>query len=236
MMYLVSEHLQLWMLFYLGSILSFTFSNFAKAALATYLGDESPRALGFLSLNPGVHVDIMMTLTMLLTTVALVFLKFSQNTIFLTLLLIIFSLQHRWQNIVPLNRAKYRDPQKHMAWISLIGVFSGIFFTWLLFVSFRILLALKFISPLFFLKTMIPMLISVCSMMIYISLFSLLPWDPIDGYYIYDYYFPKIAEFTEEMNPVWILLSIVIIFSTGIFQYIVMYLLSIIFALAGFWL
>ena len=138
---------------YIVIILSAVAHEYAHAWVAYRQGDSTAKYAGRLTLNPLAHIDWWGTVLMPL------------------MLLYFFNMFFGYAKPVPINPYNFRDQRKGMIWVSLAGV--GANFLLAVFLG----LFIRFM-PGFFLN---PFLALVVMVNIWLGLFNLLPFPPLDG-------------------------------------------------------
>jgi Zn-dependent protease len=139
-------------------LIAFTIHELAHALSADYLGDDTPRRMGRISLNPIVHLDPIGTLMLLVAGFG-------------------------WAKPVMVNPYQMRgDPRRNMAIVALAGPISNIFMAILASIPFRLgLLDFTFRSS----STIIPsvdfLLASFLWINIILAVFNMIPVGPLDG-------------------------------------------------------
>jgi len=139
-------------------LIAFTIHELAHALSADYLGDDTPRRMGRISLNPIVHLDPIGTLMLLVAGFG-------------------------WAKPVMVNPYQMRgDPRRNMAIVALAGPVSNIFMAILASIPFRLgLLDFTFRSS----STIIPsvdfLLASFLWINIILAVFNMIPVGPLDG-------------------------------------------------------
>jgi Zn-dependent protease len=150
-------------------LLSLTVHEFAHAWVAWKMGDNTPKELGRLSLNPFAHLDIMGTIVMIVTGYI------------------------GWAKPVPIDPRNFKNGLKDMSLVALAGPMSNI----ILAIFFIIALLLIYKTP--FIVSIVPMdiitpivifLFSCLYLNIAFAFFNLLPIPPLDGFNIISSFLP----------------------------------------------
>lgn len=146
--------------FFLPFLFSLCFHEFAHAWMARKFGDNTAYVMGRYTLNPMAHIDWL-------------------GTVILPILSIITRIPlFGWAKPVPVNPRNLARPRQMMFWIALAGPLSNV----LLFV-----LGLGFYAILRLQKGFVPsqgmeeMLGMFLLLNLYLALFNLLPFHPLDG-------------------------------------------------------
>jgi Zn-dependent protease len=138
---------------YIIIILSAILHEYAHAWAAFWQGDPTAKYEGRLTLNPLAHIDWWGTVLMPL------------------MLLYFFQMFFGYAKPVPINPYNFRDQRKGMIWVSAAGVGANFLIAIVLGLIVRFL-------PGFFLN---PFLSFVIIVNIWLGLFNLLPFPPLDG-------------------------------------------------------
>jgi Zn-dependent protease len=171
-------------------MIAFTFHEFAHAATATALGDDTPRRNGRLTLNPLAHLDIMGTITLL-------FAGFG------------------WAKPVPVNPyAVRRKTGAGMMLVSLAGPMTNLLLAVISAMPLRFGWAPLTASTSQFLPSWGSFLLEFLTINLALFFFNLIPLAPLDGEKVITYFLPehwvKVYEQIRPYSP-FILLAIVFI-------------------------
>jgi Zn-dependent protease len=171
-------------------LIAFTVHEFAHAWTATAFGDETPRLNGRLTLNPIAHLDFMGTLLLIVAGFG-------------------------WAKPVPINPyALQRRSRAAVMWVSLAGPLSNLIMAVLAAIPFRLnLLSIYNLSS----NTILPSPGYFFYIFIYINLtlllFNLIPFAPLDGEKVLDYFLPpNLARSWEAIRPYGPMLLLVVAF------------------------
>ena len=171
-------------------LIAFTFHEFAHAAVATALGDKTPKAHGRLTLNPLVHLDPIGTLT-------LIFAGFG------------------WAKPVPVNPyAVLRKTKAGMMLVSLAGPMTNLLLGILAAIPLRFGWVPLIKSTSSFLPSWGEFLLEFLFLNLSLFLFNLLPLAPLDGEKIITYFLPEHwVEVYDRIRPYspFILLVVIVI-------------------------
>jgi Zn-dependent protease len=137
-------------------LIGLTIHELAHAWIALKLGDDTPKLLGRVTLNPLRHIDI-------LGFVLLVVAGFG------------------WGKPVIINRNNLKHPFRDDVLIALSGPASNLLFAVVLVLVLRLLVAFDAIRSSSLFGTVISTLIVFISINVSLSLFNLLPIPPLDG-------------------------------------------------------
>lgn len=193
-------------------LLAITVHEFAHGWMANKLGDPTARLAGRLSLNPIKHLDLLGTITLILTR------------------------RFGWAKPVPVNPYNLKDSKRDMMWISLAGPASNFLLAILSAILLRVIIT---INPSF--KTLIlaalsfqfPSLVGfdtltilwiivfwmIClgmTLNIILAIFNLIPLPPLDGGKILQGILPRELSLSfERIEPYGFIILILLAF-TGI--------------------
>jgi Zn-dependent protease len=159
-------------------LLAFTFHEFAHAATASALGDDTPRHFGRLTLNPLAHLDVMGTLTLVVAGFG-------------------------WAKPVPVSEyAVNRKTKAGMMLVALAGPTMNLLlgalaalplrFNWISWTS----------NTSNFLPSWSNFLLEFLSINLALFLFNLIPLAPLDGEKVISYFLPeRWAAFYDQIRP-----------------------------------
>jgi Zn-dependent protease len=171
-------------------LIAFTVHEFAHAWTATAFGDETAKLNGRLTLNPIAHLDFVGTLLLIVAGFG-------------------------WAKPVPINPyALQRRSRAAVMWVSLAGPLSNFLMAALAAIPFRLnLLSIYALSA----NTILPSLSYFLFTFIYINLtlllFNLIPFTPLDGEKVLDYFLPpNLARSWETIRPYGPILLLVVVF------------------------
>ncbi|UWG96282.1 site-2 protease family protein [Dehalobacter sp. DCM] len=180
-----------------GIIIGFTFHEFAHAQVAVWLGDDTPRLQGRLSLNPRVHIDI------------------------IGLILIIFA-RFGWAKPVEVNPNNFKNKTRDDILVSLAGPVMNI----LVAICFFILVRVVGLIPGTILEagtaTILADILDYGAYMnVVLAVFNLVPVPPLDGssilFGLLGWRYREIYYRLQQMS--WIILLVLIF--TGIISFII---------------
>ncbi|SHH96841.1 site-2 protease family protein [Clostridium grantii] len=160
-----------------GILIGFTFHEFAHARMAVWLGDETPRFQGRLSLNPFVHMDIF------------------------GLLLIILA-GFGWAKPVQVNPDNFNNKRRDHILVSLAGPLMNL----LIAISFLIIMKIAYLMPQSVMNSNLhEVIMNFLSYGVWINIvlfvFNLLPVPPLDGAHIFsDIFNLKETNFNSTLN------------------------------------
>ncbi len=187
------DELYLKIFLYLVIVLSAVFHEYAHSWMAYRLGDMTAKNAGRLTLNPLVHLDLFGTVLMPL------FLLFTAG-IFLG-----------WAKPVPYNPFNLSDPKYGSLKVAIAGPFAN------LLIALVLGLFLRFFSE-YFLATGIlsPIFLQFLGLIVYVNiflaLFNLLPFPPLDGSKVFADLFPRQWQVFERIGFFGIFLAILVAF------------------------
>lgn len=170
-------------------LIAFTFHEFAHAAVANALGDQTPRMHGRLTLNPLAHLDMMGTLTLL-------FAGFG------------------WAKPVPINPyALKRRSNAGVMLVSLAGPLSNLLLAVLAAIPLRFRWVPLTMGTSQFLPTLGEFLLEFLFVNLALFLFNLIPLAPLDGEKVIAFFLPGHWEDAlDRIRPYSPVILIVIIF------------------------
>jgi Zn-dependent protease len=169
-------------------IIALTVHEFAHAFTADRFGDDTPRIMGRLTLNPLKHLDVMGSLLLIVAGFG-------------------------WAKPTPINPAKLRQHSKSaILWVSLAGPFSNFLLACLVAFPLRFNLIPALPS-----STFLPSLSDFSFTFFVINLvlmvFNLLPLPPLDGEKVLEYFLPEAwAENFAKIKPYGPIALLVIVF------------------------
>jgi Zn-dependent protease len=170
-------------------LIAFTVHEFSHAWVANAFGDDTPRANGRLTLNPGVHLDLMGTMMLL-------FAGFG------------------WAKPVPINpfALRRRSPAAVML-VSLAGPGSNLLLAGLAAIPLRFDLIPQVYNWPGFLPTPFQFLFDFMLINILLMLFNLIPLAPLDGEKILEYFLPPAGvNVLDRIRPYGPMILLAIIF------------------------
>ena len=171
-------------------LIAFTIHEFAHALTATAFGDDTPRLHGRLTLNPIAHLDFIGTLLLIVVGFG-------------------------WAKPVPINPyVLQRRSRAAVMWVSLAGPASNLLMAAVAAIPFRLNLLSFYSLPS---SSILPSLSSFLSVFILINLtlmlFNLIPFAPLDGEKILEYFLPpNLARSWDTIRPYGPLLLLVVVF------------------------
>lgn len=183
---------------------AFVVHEFAHAWTANYLGDDTPRLNGRLTLNPLSHLDPMGSILLLVAGFG-------------------------WAKPVPVNPlALQRRSPAALMWVSLAGPMSNLLMAMVAAIPFRLGLLSVYDAQVAIATQdshILPTFPQLIYVFIYINLllmlFNLIPIAPLDGEKIASYFFPpKWSQVMDTIRPFGPLILLAIVFLGG-FQYII---------------
>ena len=193
-------------------LMAITVHEFSHGWMANRLGDPTARLAGRLSLNPIKHLDVLGTVTLILTR------------------------RIGWAKPVPVNPYNLRDPKRDMMWISLAGPASNFLLALIFAILLRIIVT---INPSFAnlilpaLNYQFPSLAGVNPFLVFwviifwmiclgmtlnviLAVFNLFPFPPLDGGKILQGMLPRDLSLAfEKIEPYGFFILIMLVF-TGI--------------------
>jgi Zn-dependent protease len=165
----IDRELILFFIFLPVFLISISFHEFAHAFVAKKYGDNTAKDLGRMTLNPFKHIDIIGTILIPLASFASGFALIG------------------WAKPVPINRKNFKDPLKNDAVVSFAGPASNFILAiilWLFLIAAVNLFAQTS-------DTVIRIISYGIFFNIFLGLFNLLPFPPLDGSHIMFDLFPN---------------------------------------------
>lgn len=172
-------------------LVALTIHEYAHARVAVWLGDDTPRALGRLTLNPVPHLD-----------------PFG--------LIMLWLFKFGWAKPVPINPNNFRNVRQGMILVSLAGPVANMLIALLVALGFGILAKNGFLNG-----EWVKVLLLTYNYNIVFAIFNLLPLPPLDGSKVLMSLLPwRQAEQLERFEPYapFVLMALVYI---GVFSYII---------------
>ena len=182
-------------------IILLTFHEWGHAKSADMLGDPTARDLGRMSLNPGVHIDMI-------------------GTIILPLLASFFGgAFFGWAKPVPVNPYNLRNPRRDLMLIAAAGPFMNIVLTFVILGALKLLVAFVPFDPsesaLHF--EINRQLIRMGLISIFLAAFNMLPLFPLDGFSVVRGLLPEdAARQFEKLSPYGMPILMCLIFLPGL--------------------
>ena len=183
-------------------IILLTFHEWGHAKSANMLGDPTARDMGRMSLNPGVHIDIV-------------------GTLILPLLGTLFGGGFfGWAKPVPVNPYNLKNPRKDMMLIAAAGPFMNIVLTFAILGVVKLLLTFTAFdpagSPLH--AEINRQLIRTSLISVFLAAFNMLPLFPLDGFSVVRGLLSAgTARQFEKLSPYGMPILMCLIFLPGIF-------------------
>lgn len=172
-------------------VIAFTIHEFSHARIADWLGDDTPRANGRLTLNPLSHLDLFGSLMLLVAGFG-------------------------WAKPVPVNPTTLgRKSPAAMMWVSLAGPASNLLLAILAAIPLRLGWVTRFTMVLDtgFLPTPYAFLTEFIFINLLLMLFNLLPLAPLDGDKIFSYFAPPpMARVLDKIRPYGSMVLILLLF------------------------
>ena len=167
-------------------IILLTFHEWGHAKSADMLGDPTARDLGRMSLNPGVHIDMIGTIILPLIA------SFFGGAFF------------GWAKPVPVNPYNLKNPRRDLMLIAAAGPFMNIVLTFVILGAVKLLIALTPFDPtestLHFEINRQLLLMGLIS--IFLAAFNMLPLFPLDGFSVVRGLLPEdLARGFEKLMP-----------------------------------
>ncbi len=141
-----------------GFLFAVAFHEFAHASVANFLGDDTAKKSGRLTLNPFVHIDWLGILFLMLFRIG-------------------------WARPVPINHNNFKYPKLYSILTALAGPAANFLFAIVCFLGMRYFPYNLFVEP--FSKSVIQLLDATASINVMLGVFNLLPIPPLDGSHVF---------------------------------------------------
>ena len=167
-------------------IILLTFHEWGHAKSADMLGDSTARDQGRMSLNPGVHIDMIGTIILPL------FASFFGGAFF------------GWAKPVPVNPYNLRNPRRDLMLIAAAGPFMNIVLTFVILGVLKLLIVFNALDPS---ESILHVeinrqLITMGFISIFLAAFNMLPLFPLDGFSVVRGLLPEhLARSFEKLMP-----------------------------------
>lgn len=190
------------------ALLAITCHEVSHGYVAYRLGDNTARSLGRLTLNPLKHLDLFGTIMVFLVGIG-------------------------WAKPVPVDFRNLRDPKRDMIWVAAAGPVTNFALATLSAMALR---GIMYFEPTLASSSVAVMFINPISLMlgfsVYINLllclFNLIPVPPLDGGRVLVGILPhRQAIAYSRIEPYGMIIIIVLVFFTKIFQYVLAPLLDL---------
>ena len=167
-------------------LVGLTFHEFSHALTADQLGDQRPRAMGRLTLNPIAHVDPIGALMLVVAGFG-------------------------WAKPVMVNTAALRGGRRSMALVAFAGPIANVVVAIAFAIVFRVM-TLVGVDSGFFLN----LVALIVQLNILLAIFNLIPIPPLDGYNVLLAYLPHRQALTiQRYAPYGIIVLLLLIFLPG---------------------
>ena len=190
------------------ALLAITCHEVSHGYVAFRLGDNTARSMGRLTLNPLKHLDIIGTIMVFLVGIG-------------------------WAKPVPVDFRNLRNPKRDMIWVAAAGPVTNFALAALSALALRVIMHFE---PAFSQFSLASMFLNPVSLMlgfsVYINLllclFNLIPVPPLDGGRVVVGILPhRQALAYSRIEPYGMMIIIVLVFFTKIFQYVLAPLLDL---------
>lgn len=217
-----------------GFVVVITVQGFLRTAISTYLGDDTAKSEGFLTLNPAMHVNPLVTIGLLLMTIFMfLFTKADNSNVLMVLLVVMFVFGASWRTTIPMNIYNFKNPEKDLALMGILEFLVYFAFSWFIFLVYNIIgsSGLLSVKAAVIMKTL---LIPVAIINLYSAILQFIPTPMSSGYFILNYYWPAAADAIDNIDPfVLLIIVLVIVYFTSWLQWIFDILALICAKLAG---
>jgi Zn-dependent protease len=173
-------------------LIGFTIHEFSHAYLADRFGDETPRSMGRLTLNPRVHIDWLGMIFFLIIGIG-------------------------WAKPVLVNRSRFKSPRIMGIIVSFVGPFSNLV---LAFISLLVYYALNHWHVLDGMSYGVVEAFKVFFRLmvlqnIFLFILNLMPFPPLDGYRIIQDLLPREWAIKLKSYEQWLFYAILLMFFIG---------------------
>jgi|SaaInlLV_10m_DNA_2_1039722.scaffolds.fasta_scaffold39024_2 Zn-dependent protease len=195
-------------------LLVFTFHGFFKALFATWMGDDTPKRSGFLSLNPLVHIDIVgIIITLSFIFFLGVFLPGTSSRSFLIVFLIILGV--RWTNPVPINEGNFKNEKLGVVLTALAGPIGSFVLALL---GMYVIAHFPFsLVPQNVTLTVVEIFSSIIQLALFFGVLDLIPIPPFAGGRLLKYALPVSAQgFVSKMEEYSFIILLVLLLVPGV--------------------
>lgn len=193
--------LVIFLTFTFAVIFALTIHEFAHGLMAYKLGDDTPKKLGRLTLNPMAHFDT-------LGLVSFLFLGFG------------------WAKPVPVNPFNFKKIKRDMFFVSIAGILVN-FICAFIFYPFALLCATHLTGGTDFITILFYLFLYLYQINLIFMVFNLLPIYPLDGFNAIASHLKYTNPFVQFMlrYGMFILIFVIVIFHyTNIFEWLVTYI------------
>ncbi len=182
------------------------FREFARAWVATKLGDPTPRYNGSLTLNPLRHIDPFGAILM-----ALFGIGFGKGSSY--------------------DARYFRNPKRDVVLVAISGPISNILLGFVAYVLCKLFALWGIYANLEFVYFMSSMFYMVALINTSLAIFNLIPIPPLDGSYILFYFLPERTVYSIRQFERYSFLVLILLITSGVLDYPIYYARTLIFNL-----
>ncbi len=180
--------------------------EFAHAKVATWLGDDTPRLTGRLTLNPFKHLDPIGSAMILIAGFG-------------------------YAKPVQVNMRRFKNPRGGMALTAIAGPLSNILTAFLFLLIYGILNVFQQRSGSYILLSIMAFFSFAAIINIGLGIFNLLPIPPLDGSRILTLLIPGKYYYKVMQNERYIMIAVLVLIFTGVLTKPLQYLSGLVYAL-----
>ncbi|MGA7827338.1 MAG: site-2 protease family protein [Geobacteraceae bacterium] len=185
------------------ALFAITCHEVSHGYVAYKLGDNTARSLGRLTLNPLKHLDIFGTIMVFIVGIG-------------------------WAKPVPVDFGRLRNPKRDMIWVAAAGPVTNFLLALASALALRGLAMLNLEVPGFSILEPVSLMLAFSLYInLLLGLFNLIPVPPLDGGRVLVGILPyKMAASYSRIEPYGMIIIIVLVFFTNVFNYIIAPLLD----------
>lgn len=168
-----------------GLVMALVFHEYAHARVAVALGDDTPRYMGRLTLNPLAHIDPIG-------------------------MIMLFLVRFGWAKPVMINPSNFRNPRRDDVLVSIAGPAANLILAFIALLAMYILNALNFLNS----QGLVSVLSLTVLYNINFAIFNMLPIPPLDGSHVVAAVLPRTLSYTyQKLSNYGFIILIVLIYT-----------------------